>query len=167
MNATPAQRRTVDLSGFPDLVVVYLGMRVRALPGIKSLLGLGPQIDKAATRRPEGLLHCENNIIFSLLPLHVEMRWYWRDFESLERFTRSEPHRQWWRDYLRSSGGTGFWHEIYHMRGGMEGLYIDMNLLPVGFQGFAPSRPAEGAMFSARQRLGLEGEPPPPPSPES
>jgi hypothetical protein len=34
--------RTVDLSAYPDLVVIYLGMRVRALPGIETLLGLGP-----------------------------------------------------------------------------------------------------------------------------
>jgi hypothetical protein len=54
---------------------------------------------------PEGLLHYENNIIFKLYPLHLGMRWYWRDFESMERWTRS------WSDFLRHSGGTGFWHE--------------------------------------------------------
>ncbi len=36
-------RQTVDLSRYPDLVVVYLGMRVRRLRGILTLLGLGPQ----------------------------------------------------------------------------------------------------------------------------
>jgi len=35
-------RHTVDLSAYPDLVVVYLGMRVNALSGLKRLLGLGP-----------------------------------------------------------------------------------------------------------------------------
>src|SRR5437773_8250205 len=62
---SPVDRRSVDLSAFPDLVVIYLGMRVRTLGGIKMLLGLGPQIDKAGAGRPEGLLHFENNIIFS------------------------------------------------------------------------------------------------------
>src|SRR2546422_9291911 len=52
-------RRAVDLAAFPDLVVIYLGMRVRTFAGIKSLLGLGPQIDKAGVARPEGLLHFE------------------------------------------------------------------------------------------------------------
>ena len=34
-------RRTVDLSAYPDLVVVYLGMRVRRPRGLLYLLGLG------------------------------------------------------------------------------------------------------------------------------
>jgi len=154
------ERRTVDLSAFPDLVVIYLGMRVRALAGIKRLAGLGPQIGKAGAARPEGLLHFENNIIYSLFPLHIGMRWYWRDFESMERWARSEPHRIWWQDFLRSSGGTGFWHETYFMRGGMEAIYDDVNLPAVGFQTFAPSAPARGSMFSARTRLHLPGEAP-------
>jgi hypothetical protein len=37
-------RRTVDLSSYPDLVVIYLGMRVNHMAGIKILLGVGPQI---------------------------------------------------------------------------------------------------------------------------
>src|SRR6185295_13675594 len=62
------ERRTVDLSGYPDLVVIYLGMRVRGWRGLRTLLGLGPQIDRAGADRPAGLLHFENNIIFSLFP---------------------------------------------------------------------------------------------------
>lgn len=155
---SPVNRRSVDLSAFPDLVVIYLGMRVRTLAGVKTLLGLGPQIDRAGVGRPEGLLHFENKIIFRLFPLHVGMRWYWKDFESMERWTRSEPHRIWWQNFLRSSGGTGFWHEVYFMRGGMEGIYDDVNRPAVGFQAFAPSVPARAAMFSARKRLHLPGE---------
>ena len=48
-------RQTVDLRAYPDLVVIYLGMRVRTLAGVKRLLGLGPQIDKAGGARPDGL----------------------------------------------------------------------------------------------------------------
>ena len=157
---SPVNRRSVDLSAFPDLVVIYLGMRVRTLAGIKTLLGLGPQIDKAGAGRPEGLLHFENNIIYSLFPLHIGMRWYWKDFASMERWTRSEPHRIWWQNFLRSSGGTAFWHEVYCMRGEMEGTYVDVNLPPVGFQAFAPGVPLRGPMFSARKRLHLSGEGP-------
>lgn len=156
-------RRTVDLSAFPDLVVIYLGMRLRTWEGIKTLMGLGPQIMKAGAARPEGLLHFENNIIFSLFPLHVGMRWYWKDFDSMERWARSEPHRRWWQDFLRNSGGTGFWHETYFMRGGMEAVYDDVNLPLIGFQAFAPNVPAHGAMFSARKRLHMPGETPPQP----
>jgi hypothetical protein len=31
------ERKTVDLSAYPDLVVIYLGMRVRTLTGLKTL----------------------------------------------------------------------------------------------------------------------------------
>ncbi|MGU3536510.1 DUF4188 domain-containing protein [Methylobacterium sp. A54F] len=144
-----AQRRTnervPDFSGHPDLVVIYLGMRVGALRGLRTLLGFGPRIDRAGAGRPEGLLHYENNIIFSLFPLHVGMRWYWRDLDSLTAWAKSEPHRNWWRDYLKDSGGTEIWHETYHMRGGMEAIYLDVGR-PVGFAGFLPMQPARGSM---------------------
>lgn len=156
------KRKTADLSEYPDLVVVYLGMRVNAIKGIKMLLGIGPQIEKAGGARPEGLLHFENGIIYGFLPLHVGMRWYWKDFASLEAWTRSEPHRRWWQDFLRDSGGTGFWHETYSMRGGMEGVFDDMNV-QVGFQAFAPNVDARGSVFSARRRLGVPGIVPAPP----
>jgi hypothetical protein len=35
------ERKAADLSSFPDLVVIYLGMRVNRLTGIKTLLGFG------------------------------------------------------------------------------------------------------------------------------
>ena len=155
-------RRTVDLSSYPHLVVVYLGMRVNAMMGIKTLLGFGPKISKAVAAKPAGLLLHEN-IVFSLFPPHVGMRQYWRDFESLETWSRSEPHKLWWQAFLRDSGGTGFWHETYSMRGGIEAIYDDMPT-PIGMMHFAPVTTAHGPMFSARTRLNLEGEasvPPP------
>ena len=149
-------RTTVDLSGYPDLVVVYLGMRVNAITGIKTLIGFGPRISKSVDDQPQGLLVHEN-FLFSMFPPHAGMRQYWRDFESLETWTRSEPHRQWWQQFLRDSGGTGFWHEAYFIRGGMEAVYIDINV-PVGFSAFALVVPARGPMFSARRRLNLSEE---------
>ena len=146
-------RQTVDLSAFPDLVVIYLGMRVNAWAGLKTLLGLGPQIKESVNQKPDGLLLHEE-FIFSLIPLHLGMRQYWRDFDTLEAWSRSAPHRGWWRKFLRSSGGTGFWHEAYFMRGGMEAIYDDVpNRL--GFGQFAPLQPARGQMFSARTRARL------------
>jgi hypothetical protein len=150
-------RRTVDLSGYPDLVVIYLGMRVNALAGVKTLMGFGPKIANSVSARPDGLLLHEN-FLFSLFPPHAGMRQYWRDFESLERWARSEPHREWWRQFLRDSGGTGFWHEAYFMSGGMEAVYDDL-VADTGFLRFAPIRPARGGMFSARGRAGRSGTP--------
>lgn len=160
---SPVDRRTVDLAAYPDLVVIYLGMRVRMLKGLMTLIRTGPRIDRAGTVRPSGLLHYENNIIFGFFPLHVGMRWYWKDFESMETWARSETHRLWWQQFLRDSGGPGFWHETYFMRGGMEAVYDDVTGRPVGFQAFAPNVVARGSMFSARSRLRVPGDTPPQP----
>jgi len=149
------ERRTVDLTSYPDLVVIYLGMRVNAMTGLKTLFGFGPKIDSSVAAKPEGLLRHET-VVYSLLPPHVGMRQYWRDFESLERWARSEPHKQWWKNFLRDSGGTGFWHETYFMRGGVEAIYDDIKV-PLGLSAFAPTRIARGPMFSARARLGVHG----------
>jgi hypothetical protein len=149
------RRRTVDLSGFPDLVVVYLGLRVNTLTGLKTVAGFGPKIADSVAARPDGLLLHES-LVYSLVPPHVGMRQYWRDFASLESWARSAPHRDWWRQSLRDSGGTGFWHEAYFMRGGMEAVYDDM-VKDTGFLRFAPAEEARGRMFSARGRAGQPG----------
>ena len=148
-------RRTVDLTAYPDLVVIYLGMRVNRMAGIKTLFGFGPRIANSVNARPDGLLLHEN-LLFSMFPPHAGMRQYWRDFESLERWARSEPHRQWWTQFLRDSGGTGFWHETYFMRGGMEAVYDDM-AAATGLLAFAPETPARGPLFSARTRARVGG----------
>jgi hypothetical protein len=150
--ATRVNRQTVDLSGYPDLVVVYLGMRVNRLTGLKTLMGMGPKIADSVAAKPEGLLLHEN-FLFSLFPAHVGMRQYWRDMPSLMAWTRSEPHKLWWKRFLRDSEGTGFWHESYLMQGGMEAIYDDVPK-PIGFMGFAPVRAARGAMFGAARRAG-------------
>ncbi len=147
-------RTTVDLAQYPDLVVIYLGMRVNTLAGIKTLLGFGPKISKAVAAQPDGLLLHEP-VMYSLR--HVGMRQYWRDFESLEIWARSDPHRQWWQQFLRDNGGTGFWHETYLRRGGVEAVYVGMSE-PVGFARFAPTEVARGAMFSARTRAARAGQ---------
>ncbi len=154
--STGVSRQTVDLSEFPDLVVIYLGMRVRALGGLGKLLHTGRQIRAGVAEGPDGLLLHENFVV-SLLPPHFGMRQYWRDLDALERWTRELPHQQWWRDFLRDPAGTGFWHETYFMRGGIEAIYDDMDK-PVGLMSFAPLVSARGRMFSARSRLGL-GDP--------
>jgi fumigallin biosynthesis monooxygenase-like protein len=148
------KRETVDLSRYPDLVVIYLGMRVNAATGFKTLLGFGPKISQAVEAKPDGLLLHEN-MLYSLR--HFGMRQYWRDFDSLEAWSRSEPHRIWWQQFLRDSRGTGFWHETYFRRGGIEAVYIDMHAR-TGLAAFAPVELARGAMFSVRKRGGIAGE---------
>ena len=143
-------RRSVDLSDYPDLVVIMLGMRVNRWRGVRTLLGVGPQLNAARDARPDGLL-AEERMLYSLR--HVGFRQYWRDLDALERFTRSEPHRTWWARFVRDAGGTGIWHETYRMTGGMEAIYLDMPA--IGFARFAPERAPRGPFASARQRLAV------------
>ena len=149
---TKVERRTVDLSQFPELVVVYLGMRVNRITGLKTLFGFGPRISASVEARPTGLLQHEY-MLYSLFPAHLGMRQYWRDMDSLLAWTRSEPHREWWKSFLRDSGGTGFWHETYLRRGGIEAIYDDV-AKPIGMMNFAPVVTARGAMFGAAHRAG-------------
>ena len=109
---TKPERYTVDLSAYPDLVVIYLGMRVEEPRGVETLEALGPQIRAAVDEEPQGLLLHEE-LIYSQEPLHVGMRQYWRDFDSLKAWSLALPHKEWWTDYLRDRGGTSFWHETY------------------------------------------------------
>jgi hypothetical protein len=143
------QVTAADLSGFADLTVVYLGMRVTRLRGVLTLLGLGRPLRMLGRDKPEGLLHQD---LFLWALDHVGIRQYWRDFDALERFTKSAPHNGWWAAFLRDPKGTGFWHETYRKSGGMEGIYLGLPR-PVGFGVFAPVVARAGAYARARQRL--------------
>jgi Domain of unknown function (DUF4188) len=149
--ATPPLRTTADLSAYPDLVVIYLGMRVEEPRGLETLQTLGPQIEATVAEKPDGLLLHER-LMYGDDPPHVGMRQYWRDFESLLAWTLTLPHKQWWTDYLRDRGGTSFWHETYFRRGGFESMYVDAEL-GVGMSLFAPAQPASGPMLAARDRV--------------
>ncbi|WP_158808081.1 DUF4188 domain-containing protein [Beijerinckia sp. L45] len=140
---------SVDLSAYPDLVVVYLGFRVSTWRGLIAMLGIGKGLAMIRRDKPDGLL-ADEPIIYSLR--HVGMRQYWRDFDSLETFTRSEPHKTWWVQFSKDPKGSGFWHEAYRKSGGMEAIYIGMPT-PIGFASFAAARRPEGPFLSSRDRL--------------
>lgn len=44
---TPVNRQTVDLSCYPDLIVLYLGMRVNHLYGIRTFFSFGRKISES------------------------------------------------------------------------------------------------------------------------
>jgi hypothetical protein len=148
--AEASDRKTVDLSAFPDLVVIYLGMRVEEPRGLETLQALGPQIDAAVEAGPDGLLLHER-LVYGDDPPHIGMRQYWRDFASLETWAKTLPHKQWWTDYLRDRGGTSFWHETYFRRGGFESIFVDVEP-GVGLARIAPTRHATGPMLGALGR---------------
>ena len=156
-------RQAVNLDGFPDLLVIYLGMQVHSLKGLVTFLKLGREIKASVDASPDGLLLHEN-LLYAGWPPNAGMRQYWRDFESMERWTRTLPHQAWWRDFLGDTGGTGFWHETYNRGGGIEAVYDNMK--PVGMMRLAPVEPARGRMFSSRMRLGVGGDGPPAVVPE-
>jgi hypothetical protein len=74
--------------------VIYLGMRVRTLRGMQTLRSIGKEVERAAAAQPDGLLRHEM-LCYSLVAPHAGMRQYWRDFDALERWARSLPHKQW------------------------------------------------------------------------
>lgn len=148
--AEAPDRKTVDLSAYPDLVVIYLGMRVEEPRGLETLKALRPQIDATVEEQPDGLLLHER-LVYGDDPLHTGMRQYWRDFESLQAWTKTLPHKRWWTDYLRDRGGTSFWHETYFRRGGFESIFVDVEP-GVGLARIAPTRHATGPMLGALGR---------------
>ena len=169
---TIPKRDTVDLSPYPDLVVIYLGMYVKSPRGIKTLLDFIRPIRQSVAAQPDGLLLHEF-LTYSLMPLHAGMRQYWRDFDALERWSRSGIHKHWWERYIRNPEGTGFWHEAYSMKGGIDAIYAYFDP-PVsghppgnpsalfghrqGLYSFAAIQPARGSLVSARLRLNVEGK---------
>lgn len=158
----PVGRTTVDLSDYPHLVVILLGTRIDALRGAATLLRTFRELRAVLASRPDGLLH-HDFLAFAAWPIHVTTRLYWRDLPSVERFARTAPpHLAWWGKFNRDPAGTTVWREMYLRRGGIEGVYSRGDL-GAGLPAFAPLRPAAGAMFSARGRLGLPDAPGRPP----
>lgn len=143
------KRQTVDIDAYPNLVVMVFGIRAHNPRGLLTMLRFQRAMKKVLESKPEGLLHHER-LIAGLG--HVVVRQYWRDFDTLERFSRADPHMTWWNDFLKDSKGTGFWHEVYFSGGGFEAIYDGMRK-PVGMMTFAPTEPPEGSMFTARRRL--------------
>ncbi len=146
---TLPSRRSVDLSAYPDLVVIYLGYRASAPRGVATLLGIGLGLIALRKHVPPGLLAHE---FFLLGPFHVGFRQYWRDLESLHAFTRAPRHAAWWAKLGKDTKGGGFWHETYCRTGGMEAIYIDMPR--IGFARFAPPLDPVGPHLSTARRLG-------------
>lgn len=145
---TPPNRQTIVLEDYPDLVMILLGFRVGGLRALPALMRIGRGLSGITRDPPTGLLR-HDGFLFGWN--HLGIRQYWRDQASLEAFTRAGPHSGWWRDFLRDAGGSGFWHEAYHARGGVEAIYVGMPA-PVGLGTFAPTAAPTGRLLSAAGR---------------
>ena len=140
---------------------------MNAFAGLKRLLGLGPQIAdsvKSQARRAASARRYAFLVVSSASRYATVLGVTLNRWSSGRAPSRIEPGgRISWRD----SGGTGFWHETYALRGGFEAIYDDMPQ-PIGMMKFASMQPARGGIFSARQRLRREGsESSPAPAPET
>jgi hypothetical protein len=152
------ERQTVDLSAYPDMLVIYLGMRARNLRGVRAIVRLGPAIAKSVEAKPDGLLR-HDSMTYSMLPLHVGMRQYWRDVESMIAWSATLPHKDWWSSFLKDSEGTTFWHETYFVRGGFEAIYDDLpaGKRDFGLASFADLVPAVGSTFAKYRKAARTG----------
>jgi hypothetical protein len=84
---------------------------------------------------------------------------YWRSFEALEAYARSQEHAHWpaWvafnKAMARSRGDVGIWHETYLVRAGeYEAVYSGMP--PHGLGQVGRLVPARERLESARGRIG-------------
>ncbi|HKY81668.1 MAG TPA: DUF4188 domain-containing protein [Sphingobium sp.] len=146
-------RETVDLSDYPDLVVIDLGFRISRFAAIPALLRIGKGLREIARTPPPGVLGSRRMLIAWN---HLGIRQYWADQDSLLAFTRRQPHAGWWRDFLSDTqGGSGFWHEACFAAGGMESVYINMPER-TGFASFAPVVAPVGPLMTARDRLAAD-----------
>jgi hypothetical protein len=75
----------------------------------------------------------------------------------LERFTRTGPHAEWWKRFAQDQHGSGFWHEVYAARGGVEALYLGMPKR-TGLATFAPVVAPAGRFKTARSRIEADRE---------
>lgn len=142
-------RETVDLSAYPELIVVILGFKLRRLRAIPAMMRIGRGLSALRRSPPDGLLG-EDGMMFGWN--HIGFRQYWRDLPSLEAFTRSPPHSHWWRDFVKDPEGAGFWHEAYGARG-IEAVYLNLPGQRLGLAQFAPIARPIGTLLSTRQRL--------------
>ncbi len=83
---------------------------------------------------------------------------YWRSFEHLESYARSQDHQHWpaWMAFNKRTGNTrgdvGLWHETYQVHAGeYETVYSGMP--PFGLGKVAHLIPVTGRRASARGRL--------------
>lgn len=145
-------RQSVDLSNYPDLVIILLGLKLRSLKALPTFLSVGRGLSALRKDPPDGLL-ADQQFLFEWN--HVGIRQYWRDPEALETFTRQAPHAGWWKSFLADPSGCGFWHETYSSRGGVEAIYINMPQA-TGLGRFAPARAPTGSYQTSRERLRLD-----------
>ena len=156
MGKVISERMCAEIEG--EFVVFLIGMRVnkpwKLHKWVPVFLAM-PRMLKELERQPEsGFL---GSTSAGLLIVQ-----YWRSFEHLERYARSQDHLHWpawvaFNQRMRESReDVGIWHETYRVRAGeYEAIYSGMPRLGLGKVGTLV--PASGRKESARGRMVVEG----------
>lgn len=149
-------RVTAHIEG--DFVVFLIGMRInkpwKLHKWLPVFLAMRPMI-KELERRPE------SGFLGHIFGPTVIVQ-YWRSFEHLEAYARSQNQRHWpaWVDFNKrmgkSRGDVGIWHETYQVRAGeYECIYSGMP--PIGLGKASALIPVSARRESARERMMPDG----------
>ena len=154
--ARVAGRQTAEIEG--DFVVFLIGAGFSPLHPIRSFRDLGgirgmPHMLNYLVKHPDkGLLHYE-------MPSPALIVQYWRSFEHLEAFARSEddPHLRAWRKYWKRVGKdnrSAIWHETFLVRAGeYEAIYANCKPRGLGVAGtLVPVSEASTARLRIRRK---------------
>jgi Domain of unknown function (DUF4188) len=147
-------------TALPDepVVVFLIGIRINRLLAFRkwvpTFLAMGPMRRTLAQHPESGFLGAQSWFGWRQV-MSVQ---YWRSFEDLERFARSqdEPHLRAWQRFNRAVGYTdgsvGIWHETYLIAPGqVEAIHDNMPLM--GLLAATQAVPAAGHLATARDRL--------------
>jgi hypothetical protein len=146
-------------------VVFLVGMRVNKPAAVSRWMPVAsamPKMLEVLYAHPEkGFLGGES--FFRVFPITTLLLTYWRSFDDLERFARSQddPHLDAWRRFnqaVGADGSVGFWHETYLVQPErFEAVYGNMPRF--GLAAATRHVPAIGRRETARRRLGGDNEP--------
>ena len=145
-------RMTAEIVG--DFVVFLIGMRINKpwqihkwLPVFMAMTPMLKELEK----------HPESGFLGHIFGMKVIVQ-YWRSFEHLEAYARSQDKQHWpaWVAFNKKLGGSrgdvGIWHETYQVRAGeYETIYSGMP--PFGLGSAAKLVPVRARRESARERI--------------
>ncbi|WP_225204983.1 DUF4188 domain-containing protein [Novosphingobium huizhouense] len=160
MSKLLAARMTADYDG--PLVVFIIGMRINRLFKVAKWLpvvrAMGPMIAELERDPRSGFLGWQPMLAGLRTVLLVQ---YWRDFDSLETYSRARDKQHWpaWAAFnkaIGTDGSVGIFHETYVVApGGHETVYV--NMPPFGLGRVGKLVGAEGSRRDARERMKQAG----------
>jgi hypothetical protein len=145
-------RMTAEVEG--DFVIFLIGMRINKpwkihkwLPVFLAMPRMLKELDA----------HRESGFLGHIMGLGLIVQ-YWRSFEQLESYARSQDHQHWpaWVAFNKrmadGRGDVGIWHETYQVHAG-EYETVYSGVPPVGLGKVGTLVPASGKRESARGRF--------------